>query len=142
MPLNHYKRIQDITIGELYPSIPGFCAFKCGKPLIGKRTRWCSDLCCRRAGYQLAIKMEIPDIIRSEVQKRDKDKDGKIFCKNCGCPVGWDFTNHKEIKWDADHIIAVVNGGGGLGLSNYRIVCKPCHRLKTKEDLKTKRNKK
>ena len=38
--------------------------------------------------------------------------------------------------WDADHIIAVCNGGGGLGLSNYRILAKDCHKKKTKSDLK------
>jgi len=29
--------------------------------------------------------------------------------------------------WDADHIVPVVKGGGLQGLSNFRLLCKPCH---------------
>ncbi len=35
--------------------------------------------------------------------------------------------------WDADHIIPVVEGGGGCGLENYRTLCCWCHRRETAE---------
>lgn len=132
MKLNPYKRIQAITIAELYPSIPGLCAFGCGKALTGRRTRWCSQKCCNNAGYQLALTQEIPDVIRKELRKRDKDIEGNLWCA-CGCG-----TNVTYEDWEADHIIPVYKGGGGLGLSNYQILAKNCHKGKTKKDLKNK----
>jgi len=37
--------------------------------------------------------------------------------------------------WEADHILAVKLGGGEAPLDNYQTLCKPCHLLKTKEDV-------
>lgn len=39
-----------------------------------------------------------------------------------GRPSGW---------WEADHIKAVVEGGGMHGLENYRTLCVPCHKKET-----------
>eukprot|EP00941_MAST-03F_sp_MAST-3F-sp1_P000243 g243.t1 len=39
-------------------------------------------------------------------------------------PVEGDF-------WQADHILAVVEGGGEAGLENLRTLCTPCHALET-----------
>ena len=36
-------------------------------------------------------------------------------------------------KWEADHILPVVEGGGQLGLDNYRTLCRVCHKKQTKE---------
>jgi hypothetical protein len=33
--------------------------------------------------------------------------------------------------WDADHILAVIDGGGGCGLDNMQTLCLWCHREKT-----------
>ena len=33
--------------------------------------------------------------------------------------------------WQADHIVAVAEGGGGCGLSNLRTLCVPCHTEET-----------
>lgn len=35
--------------------------------------------------------------------------------------------------WQADHILPVVEGGGGCGLENLRTLCLPCHRAETAE---------
>ena len=36
-------------------------------------------------------------------------------------------------RWEADHIVPVVEGGGGCGLEGYRTLCIPCHRLVTRD---------
>lgn len=33
--------------------------------------------------------------------------------------------------WEANHIVPVVEGGGGCGLQGYETLCIPCHRLDT-----------
>lgn len=44
-----------------------------------------------------------------------------------------------EDYWeDIDHVIPVKHGGGGCWLSNYKPVCKSCHKDKTKKDFKWK----
>jgi 5-methylcytosine-specific restriction endonuclease McrA len=35
--------------------------------------------------------------------------------------------------WEADHVVSVVEGGGGCGLDNLRTLCIPCHRAATAE---------
>ena len=44
---------------------------------------------------------------------------------------GW-RSNRKSGLWDADHIHAVVDGGGMSGLENFRTLCVPCHKGETK----------
>jgi 5-methylcytosine-specific restriction enzyme A len=34
--------------------------------------------------------------------------------------------------WEADHVVAVVEGGGLCGLDNLRTLCRPCHRAATR----------
>jgi HNH endonuclease len=34
--------------------------------------------------------------------------------------------------WQADHIVAVAEGGGGCGLDNLQTLCTPCHHEETK----------
>jgi len=38
--------------------------------------------------------------------------------------------------WDADHIIAVHDGGGSCGLDNIRTLCIACHKKNTAEQRK------
>ena len=33
--------------------------------------------------------------------------------------------------WQADHVAAVAEGGGGCGLANTRTLCTPCHAKET-----------
>jgi 5-methylcytosine-specific restriction endonuclease McrA len=39
----------------------------------------------------------------------------------------WDSTHN----WEADHIIPVIEGGGGCGPEGYRTLCLVCHRSET-----------
>lgn len=41
---------------------------------------------------------------------------------------GWDFRGH---TWEADHIIPVIEGGGGCGPEGYRTLCLACHKKQT-----------
>lgn len=34
-------------------------------------------------------------------------------------------------RWEMDHVVPVVEGGGACGLDNLRTLCKPCHRKAT-----------
>jgi len=59
------------------------------------------------------------------------------------CDVNWNMPkgaaaldrllqNPKEGDfWQADHILAVAEGGGGCGLENLRTLCTPCHKIET-----------
>jgi 5-methylcytosine-specific restriction protein A len=40
---------------------------------------------------------------------------------------GWNF----EHWWEADHIIPVIEGGGGCDFTGYRTLCIPCHHRET-----------
>ena len=47
------------------------------------------------------------------------------ICNECGCNVGNSF--------DIDHITPLENGGKD-NESNFQLLCKPCHKAKTKND--------
>ncbi|MEP6768507.1 MAG: HNH endonuclease [Acidobacteriota bacterium] len=39
----------------------------------------------------------------------------------------------RRALWEADHVVPVVEGGGGCGLENLRTLCIPCHRAQTRD---------
>jgi len=45
--------------------------------------------------------------------------------------AAWGVAGESRVLWDADHIVPVVEGGGGCGLDNYRTLCVSCHRAET-----------
>jgi 5-methylcytosine-specific restriction protein A len=45
--------------------------------------------------------------------------------------AGW--PGLRRTWWEADHIVAVVEGGGQCGLDNYRTLCVRCHKRATTE---------
>jgi len=63
--------------------------------------------------------------------------------------VGYDETNARlralgfipgRSCWEMDHVLAVVEGGGGCSIDNLRTLCVPCHRKVTRE-LRARRSK-
>jgi hypothetical protein len=42
------------------------------------------------------------------------------------------FPELSRSWWEMDHIVEVVNGGGGCGLDNLQTLCVVCHKAKTK----------
>ena len=47
--------------------------------------------------------------------------------------------DNKEIHFEVDHKIAIVNGGDEFDENNLQVLCEECHRKKTKNDLKIAR---
>ena len=47
-------------------------------------------------------------------------------CEACG-------TNLIPAEWECDHLIPIKSGGDNK-LENLRVLCKPCHRIKTRQD--------
>jgi 5-methylcytosine-specific restriction endonuclease McrA len=130
MPLDQYKRYQNnFSFNEIYPQKnDGYCDCGCGKKLEGKKRRWATDKCISPLLNEYYILKGNTSIIREELFKRDSIDD-KIYCASCN-------TNIDDNNWDADHILEVRHGGGGCNLDNYQILCKTCHKKKTKKNYK------
>lgn len=43
---------------------------------------------------------------------------------------GWEISGRKR-WWDADHVVPVIEGGGGCTVDGYRTLCIPCHKRAT-----------
>jgi 5-methylcytosine-specific restriction protein A len=129
------------------PNGDNLCRY-CGKETPRKRMTFCSEKCV----HEWRIRSE-PSYARQYIFERDKG-----VCAICG----WDTEatrrktsqldilrqwavmqwlgippNRTKSWWDADHIVPVVDGGGGCGLDGYRTLCIPCHK-KVSAELKTR----
>lgn len=62
--------------------------------------------------------------------KEGRKKEYFDFAKSLGLSA---HASHRKSWWDADHIVAVAEGGGECGLENYRTLCIPCHLRVTRE---------
>ena len=67
------------------------------------------------------------EALRKQFRKLDY-RARRQFLKEWGLKEGW-----RRSLWDADHVIAVAEGGGECDLSNMRTLCLNCHRLATTE---------
>lgn len=126
----------------------------CRAPVRAPRRSWCSDGCVRayRELWDSAYQ-------RREVLKRDRG-----VCALCGTDTlglarrvmdrkgdrGAQLavllaSGFREVDlrfrrrglrplWEADHIIPVVEGGGGVTFLLLQTLCRPCHRKKTREE--------
>ena len=63
--------------------------------------------------------------VLTEVQKRKLAWEQKYLCAIC--------TQLLPAQWEADHIVALSNGGGN-GISNFQILCPNCHAAKTQAE--------
>ena len=125
------------------------------------KCRWCKQgvkpprrtLCSEECAHQIKLRAS-GSYLRHCVYKRDKGIcalckiDTKVIAKKALSLFGEQRANYlkengislkRKIKkrknggglWDADHIIAVQDGGGICGLDNMRTLCIPCHKKKT-----------
>ena len=106
----------------------------------GRRT-FCSDWCV----HEWRLRTD-PGYLRDQVFARDKG-----ICAACkldtaaewrrikrlppprrvGLLRDWGLSALRRSLWDADHILAVAEGGGECDLSNLRTLCLKCHRQAT-----------
>jgi 5-methylcytosine-specific restriction protein A len=125
----------------------GVCRW-CGRQVPRPR-RFCDDPQCK---VEVRIRAE-PRFARSRVGRRDRG-----VCAICGCdtlklfrifrhaqrdsgsaglvPLWRELGFHGHWgqcgdRWQCDHIVPVVEGGGGCGLDNLRTLCSPCHKAAT-----------
>jgi len=108
----------------------GICRW-CGTAVPKGRRNWCSAACVEEFTTRAW-----PDKLRRKVLERG-------ICAGCGiqCRGGANERMDRleppvEVPpdapaWEADHIVPVVEGGGGCGLENIRTLCVPCHRRET-----------
>lgn len=68
----------------------------------------------------------IPPRVKVRVFERAGGK-----CQECGVKI------RQGMVWECDHVVALVNGGANAE-SNLECVCKPCHGLRTREDVAEK----
>lgn len=114
----------------------------CGLEVPAGRFTFCSDWCVE----EWRLRSD-PGFLRQKVLERDR-----AVCAGCGidCMAEWmrlkrargaararawaDWgirPGQRKSLWDADHIVAVVEGGGECDLSNLRTLCLKCHRAAT-----------
>jgi len=122
------------------------CCRWCGKGVSPPRRTMCSPECALEIRIRSSHKF-----MKQEVYKRDKGIcvmckiDTKIIAKNAlklnlenrkVYLINYNIPMTRKIwkrkfgggLWDADHIIAVKNGGGCCGLDNLRTLCIQCHK--------------
>lgn len=139
---SHYKRKNSVQSAVIFPQEnKSICACGCGQKLEGRRRRWATDRCERFAVHLLRILSGDKDSIYKLVEEIQGDK-----CFICGDTHSdlWKkysrgekgYEKESSLRLELDHIIPVHKGGGCSWLGNYQIICNPCHKNKTREDLK------
>lgn len=88
----------------------------CGVEVPKGRLSFCSDACV----HEWKLRSQ-PRYLRRCVFERDRGKCAR-------CPAVFP-TLHG--RWEANHIVAVVEGGGECGLDNMETLCPPCHQRET-----------
>lgn len=122
--------------------------------------RWCSERCRKQALHEFSLAND-PVYQRRAVWKRDRGmcaacgrdtlklrhrlqvatEDEKVLLYHELIHEGYDrYRLDRFILWEVDHIMPVVEGGGGTGLDNLQTLCSPCHKKKTSAMMRQRRN--
>lgn len=131
----------------------------CSESVMPPRRTFCSDECVHQHRIRTNTKY-----MRTCVYRRDngicaecKQDTKKIArdAKKLRADKNWkqyyelletnNISKHRKIwsrgfgggLWDADHIVAVKEGGGDCGLDNIRTLCIPCHKKNTAKQRKS-----
>lgn len=133
--LDCFKRQQGISaklqepfrMNTLFPKPGnGKCSCGCGEVLTGRKTRWYSEDCQAYAVHCYWILYGNRDIILDYLVN--------YYGKCClGCGQVYEDIFGADVH--VDHIIPVYRGGGACWLSNYQVLCKDCHKSKTRLDM-------
>jgi 5-methylcytosine-specific restriction endonuclease McrA len=132
--VDHFVRVQSVSIVDMFPINGNICGCGCGIELIERRRRWATDNCKYFAQAVWGIINGHSEIISSYLNLYQ----GIIACIECGITDTYkEFKNGMSVnRIHKDHILPVYKGGGGCWLSNYQYLCDTCHKQKTKKDLK------
>ena len=125
------------------------CCRWCNKGVMKPRRTLCSEECAHELKLRISGRY-----LRDCVYMRDKgvckicNTDTKLIARQANMLSGkeretylkdnmislkrkiW-IKKHGGGLWDADHILAVKDGGGMCGLENMRTLCIPCHKIIT-----------
>ena len=99
-----------------------------------KRKHNCSPKCVEEWRLKTS-----PHLMRHAVFLRDRG-----VCAGCGRDTVQEYRDkyrfrethtfhHAVGDWEADHIVAVIEGGGECGLDGFRTLCLDCHHKETAE---------
>lgn len=133
------------------PKAEGRPCCYCGKERPAGRRRWCSQDCVDdflvRKGDQTRIRWLLKKRDHETCAKCGLDTRKLDRILNAAFPERWrgyswrtevgrflrqiGIPPHRAELWDADHIVPVIEGGGGCGLDNYRTLCLWCHKDET-----------
>lgn len=109
----------------------------CGKVLGKRKRKYCSDECSAewfRKHYWSGMKAHILDV-------------QKYTCQTCGATPPRDSSGHLTLIWTKDHSsqdyfdyvvdhrVPIALGGIEFDESNLQVLCGPCNKLKTREDM-------
>lgn len=126
--INPYERKQTLDVQKMWPnSEPGKCACGCGTVLTGRQTRWAGETHSKFPIQVFHILRGDLDVILYYLTK---------FLPHCCCRCEKKHSVNANFYSDlqVDHVLAVMNGGGGAWLGNYQILCTKCHGRKSSED--------
>lgn len=74
----------------------------------------------------------IPNALKNEAMRLYEEEAAPLRQQGWNVPTIWHIGAHNTF-FDVDHILPVVEGGGGCGLDNLRTLCHPCHKRMTAE---------
>lgn len=119
-----YVNPKDLPRG---PNGKALCRHCCTE-VTGRRQTFCSDACIE----QWKIRTR-PAFAKVKVFERDHG-----ICAECKADCGGEVMRGGQrmrpgCRWEMDHIVPVVEGGGSCGIEGLRTLCIPCHRRVTAE---------
>jgi len=130
---------------ETKPPRRTFCSARCvdqwtlkTDPRAQRRAVWArDDGRCQRCGLDVgALKQQVRRL-NKQIRRNDRRSEPcQQFCDRLDLVDrilrARGFLPGQSL-WEMDHIVAVVEGGGGCGIENLRLLCRPCHVAETRE---------
>lgn len=115
-------------------------ALRCGlikaPALVYQRDHGVCAKCGADAGTAMRVLERIRRVDRWDFRKSYNENHERTASARAAAFLildAWGVSEETRSLWDADHIVPVVEGGGGCGLDNYRTLCVLCHRGETTE---------
>jgi hypothetical protein len=110
----------------------------CRSVLTLKRRTFCGNPACL---HEWKVRSDA-GYVRQRIWKRDRGICQRCLVNVARSKVDW-LKRRRTVKgaasrrawlkanpqprWEADHLVAVADGGGDCGLANYRLLCRACH---------------